>query len=57
MLMLMFYYYKRALSGKNSDNVNFARSTWVDDSTKSKIGGRVAVANRTCPTVIVSVHP
>jgi len=40
--------------------VNFACLARIDDSadfTKSKIGGRVAVANRTCPTVIVSVHP
>lgn len=47
----------QALSGKNSDNVNFASSTRVDDSAKSKIDGRVAVASRTCPTVIVSAHP
>lgn len=32
-----------------------SRTTWIDDSAKSKIDGRVAVANRTCPTVIVSV--
>lgn len=48
------------MSGKNSNNVNFACLARIDDSAdsaKSKIGGRVAVANRTCPTVIVSVHP
>lgn len=32
-----------------------SRMKWIDDSAKSKIDGRVAVANRTCPTVIVSV--
>jgi len=31
--------------------------TKLDDPAKSKIDGRVAVANRTCPTVMVSVHP
>ena len=53
---------KCVLPDQNNDNVNFDNVSLVRiddsaDSAKSKIGGRVAVANRICPTVIVSVHP
>lgn len=50
---LKFLLLKTYMSGFEKQHYEFW--VWVDDSAKFKIGRRVAVSNRTCPTVIVSV--